>query len=150
MKVQTKTLPLGKTSYLDYYLKVFKSKYHYVETEDILDCIQEGITVMYERGFDMSSRPLLYKVINSKIVDFIRKRQKTVETEKYYYDNHDKKYVETALSYMSPFYKNILTKIYIEGWQYKEIAELYNMNLNTMKSKIRRGKQLMLCLLQKI
>ena len=49
--------------------------------------------------------------------------------------------VDKALEQINPEYKKVILLFYQQGFEYKEIAEILEMPINTVKTHISRGKE---------
>lgn len=61
--------------------------------------------------------------------------------ENYYLDSEKKKQVSRVLDDLNPIYKNLLVLKYVVGLSYREIAEVVDVNEQTVKTYLYRAKQ---------
>jgi RNA polymerase sigma-70 factor (ECF subfamily) len=64
---------------------------------------------------------------------------KTPEEEIISDENHER--LMGFMEELSPLYKEVMIKYMIEELEYEEIAKELNLPLNTVRTRIRRGKQ---------
>lgn len=146
-----KTFPLGN-NYLEDYTKIFKNLFQNVKEEDIKDCIQEGVYKIYKNRGDIN-HSFFFVIIRNQIIDFIRKNN---TNDLSYEDTVNKSLnvnfdiIEEKINHLKGINKEVFTKSFLEGWTNKKISKYYDINLNTIKSKIRKSKKEVICLLQKI
>ena len=120
------------------------------------DAVQECFVKIYfsidsfdeERPF----KPYLYRALVNECYSLLKKNSKTVfledfpveqEQEKYYEDFYSDKY---SLLYKGISRLNINQRVpiilmYFRGFKEKEIAEILDININTLKSRLFKGRQ---------
>lgn len=131
--------------------------------EDSQEAVQDSyIKVFYKvKGFDMEKpfRAWFYRLVLNTAIDIYRKRKTYVERIKGFVNDKlltDNLTSENELTKQSLVDKDLLDKKIkklpiaeqkiivlagIEGMEYKEISQVLGLNVNTIKTKIRRIKQ---------
>lgn len=123
--------------------------------EDVADAIQETILSAY-KGISKLKQEKYFKtwiirILINKCKDIIKSNKKYIPIEKYY---GDMKYViekelededifdkERLLQRLSEKYRTVLYLYYGEGFNITEIANILNTNENTVKTRMKRGKE---------
>lgn len=95
----------------------------------------------------------IFTIATNTAYDFIRSKKRKNETsldddnetissfEAYYPKEGLVSDVDKALEQINPEYKKVLLLYYQQGFDYKEIAEILEMPINTIKTHISRGKE---------
>lgn len=83
-----------------------------------------------------------YKKIRPEIfiVDDEKNDFETIDPKSLYYNIEASYDVEKALAKIKPLYKTVLLLFYWQGMDYKEIAEIMLLPINTVKTYLRRAK----------
>lgn len=118
---------------------------------DIADAIQDTILKSW-RDISRLKQDKYFKTWLTRILinccnDIIRKNSRTVYVENY--DGiepcDDSEFSENNLmdcfNGLTDNYKLILTLYYVQGFSIKEIAKILNMNVNTVKTRLARGRE---------
>jgi RNA polymerase sigma-70 factor (ECF subfamily) len=143
-------------------LKILKNK------EDAEDISQEALIKVYEniKSFNMNSsfKTWMYKIVFNTCIDFKRKKRlKTSSLDEpihYGYDDIPKQIedneknpekllteklnvelVRDSIDELEDDFKNVIILRDIQGFKYKEIAEILDCNQGTVKSRISRGRE---------
>lgn len=128
---------------------IYRLAYSYVRnTEDSLDIVQDSIYKAFS-SIDSLKEPQFiktwfYRIVVNTSIDFIRKREKeilinadilniknTVQSDSY--KDID---LKRAIEDLSDDYRTIVLLRYFEDLKIKEIAEILNQNVNTVKTKL--------------
>jgi RNA polymerase sigma-70 factor (ECF subfamily) len=103
----------------------------------------------------------IYRITYNTAIDHIRKRKDEVELaewdgasntdtpEESLVGRETSKQVRDALKQISPEYRRVLEMFYFSGKKYREVAEIMDLPINTVKTYIYRGKREMLDVLQR-
>ena len=95
----------------------------------------------------------IFTIATNATYDFLRgkKRKKEISLDAdnetisslktYYVEEGLVSDVDKALEQINPEYKRVLLLFYQQGFEYKEIAEILEMPINTVKTHISRGKE---------
>jgi RNA polymerase sigma-70 factor, ECF subfamily len=155
-----------------YEKRIYTYIYGFVNQKyDAEDLTQETFVKLYKniRNIDTekSFKSWLYKIATNTVYDWLRRKKITpvmlelneeiaeleeAETmdDNSPYDNEEKKrLVDDALNVVKPAHKKILHLFYREDLGYKEIAEVLNIPLNTVKTNLRRAKAALKEILEK-
>ncbi len=81
--------------------------------------------------------------------DFQVSDSKTIAPERAAHNSMMEEEIQKALLKVKPVYREMVILRDIEGFSYEEIAEMKNMSLGTVKSRINRGRNQLKKLLQK-
>lgn len=130
-------------------------------SDDAEDVFQNVFIKLYNNRKKIDSskniKNWLYRVATNTVYDFLRKKQRSKEIllsdditdsetfneDSSYFtieDSFIKTDIDDALSKISPIYKNILIMYYKEGFSYKEISDILDMPIGTVKTNIYRAK----------
>jgi len=103
----------------------------------------------------------IYRITYNTAIDHIRKRKDEVELaewdgasdtdtpEESLIGRETSRQVRDALKQISPEYRRVLELFYFSGKKYREVAEITDLPLNTVKTYIYRGKKELLNVVQK-
>lgn len=132
-------------------LRVLNSK------EDAEEITQEVFLVVYKKlkdfRFESSLKTWIYRITVNRAVNMAKKKSRekmiTAEYEKEVYVNsvkavQERPGAETAqelLSALDPDQRACLALRSIEGLSYKEISNLLKVNINTVRSRLRRARE---------
>ena len=95
----------------------------------------------------------IFTIATNTVYDFLRSKKRkseisldeeneTISSFKTYYPEEGLvSDVDKALEQINPEYKKALLLFYQQGFEYKEIADILEMPLNTVKTHIKRGKE---------
>lgn len=101
-------------------------------------------------------KSFLFTIATRTAYDWLRKKQKqpkifsfddtefpveTIGDDSTYYNVERLTGLEEALEKIKPQQKSILMLFYREGFSYQEIADIFNLPINTVKTHLRRAKQ---------
>ncbi len=122
------------------------------------DVTQDTFIKFYKtlRKFDKKRpiKPWLYKIATNLCLDFIRKNKKNVglswdieSTDESSLDRilrlERKRVVKDALEALPTIYKLPIMSHYFRNLSYKEISKALKLPLNTVRTRIKRGKELL-------
>jgi len=103
----------------------------------------------------------LFSIARNITIDFFRrKKEKTVALDNTILENYSRenavdyqaqvinneisKELQACIQKLQPEDRMIIKLLYYEGFSYKEIADLMNMNHNTLKSRLHRARKMLL------
>lgn len=138
------------------------------DSDDAMDISQEALIKVYKSiktfKFKSSFSTWLYRIVTNTCMDFLRKNKvKTysidnpIETDEGQYfreiedfknnterrvdENITKELVHKAIDKLDDLYRVPIILRDIEGFSYKEISEILDCSLGTVKSRINRGRK---------
>lgn len=150
-----------------YQKKAFNIAYRMLgNLEDANDVTQEALVKVYRSIHNFkgnsSFSTWLYSIVNNACIDFIRKNRKVnllyidkeygetnykieigdeINTpESLFEKNEIKQMVHDAINQLNYEQRNIIILRDIQGFSYQEIAEMINVSLGTVKSRINRAR----------
>jgi RNA polymerase sigma-70 factor (ECF subfamily) len=128
--------------------------------EDALEVSQEVFMIIHNKlkgfRFESSFKTWVYRVTANSAINFAKKfsRSKTVPFEESHgegavlaeaHSNIDKEYqnqlVETLLKELNPDQRACVVLRDIQGLSYEEIAQALNININTVRSRLKRSRE---------
>ena len=117
-------------------------------SDDAKDCFQEVFITLYKHGMIEDHDYLkhwLIRVIINTCKDYRRVfYKKTINIEDVLIQDEKKDYVLLPVILDMPTrYKNVLYLYYYEGYKTDEISEILKMNINTVKSRLKRGREIL-------
>jgi len=134
--------------------ELYRFAYSYVRNkEDSLDIVQETIYKAF-KNYNPSKvsniKSWLYSILANTAIDTIRKNKKyilcetenIVEKEKYF-DNYENIELAHILNELKPKYREIIIMRYFQDLKINEIAEILNLNLNTVKSRLYKALKML-------
>ena len=133
---------VGNKYNLNKYKSIFKFKYPLFDESEIEDLVQEGFLklIVKEQKNEIANdniEGLIYTTINNLAIDRLRIRNRYVnEVEDTGFHSSEKidDYIKSLLKHFDK--KNIMHMVYYQGFTYKEVAEIFNMPINSVKSYI--------------
>lgn len=131
---------------------IYRLAYSYVKNpEDSLDIVQESIYKAFS-SIDSLKEPAFiktwfYRIVVNTSIDFIRKRKREILIDEEFIFNNDAGHTDTyrdidlerALDDLPEDYRIIIILRYFEDLKIKEIAEVLDENINTVKTKLYKG-----------
>lgn len=117
--------------------------------DDVADAIQDTYLSVY-RNIHKLKKPSYFKtwltrILINKSYDIINKRFEYTElglvSEKGDYDRNIEEFSENLLQKIGENYALVLKLFYVCGFTVKEIAKMLNLNENTVKTRIARGRE---------
>ena len=117
-------------------------------SDDAKDCFQEVFIKLYKHGMIENPDHLKHWLIRVTVTtckDYRRVfYKKTINIEDVLIQDKKKDYVLLPVILDMPTrYKNVLYLYYYEGYKTDEIAEILKMNSNTVKSRLKRGREIL-------
>ena len=117
-------------------------------SDDAKDCFQEVFIKLYKHGMIEDQDYLIHWLIRVTIntcKDYRRIfYKKTINIEDVLIQDEKKDYVLLPVILDMPTrYKNVLYLYYYEGYKTDEISEILKMNINTVKSRLKRGREIL-------
>ena len=141
---------------------IFNYLYRLVrQKQDAEDLTQAAFIKLYKSlkfiDPDKNFKSWLYKIATNTAYDWFRKKKRQAEllvpeaeeyletnqAEEAYYEVETAFELEQALDQIKPVYKSVLLLYYKEELSYQEIADSLGLPINTVKTYIRRGKQIL-------
>ncbi|MCX7928815.1 MAG: RNA polymerase sigma factor [Patescibacteria group bacterium] len=132
-----------------------KAKIILQDDELAKDAVQDAFVKAYKNlaKFDetRSFRPWIYKIMTNTAYDIIKKEKKLVALSNHVPTSEESmldklihmeeiKRLIKALSKLPEMYKKPLREFYIENMSYAKIATAMNLPINTIRTRIHRGK----------
>jgi RNA polymerase sigma-70 factor (ECF subfamily) len=133
--------------------------------EDALEVAQEVFMVIYNKlkdfRFESSFKTWAYRITANHAINFAKKnsRAKTVPFEESFGEGavyndaqvqmdqeHQSKLVESLLGELNPDQRACVVLRDIQGLSYEEIAQALNININTVRSRLKRSREKLLSL----
>lgn len=133
---------------LEGYEKYYRLAYSYVKNEqDALDVVQESAyRAIRDCGKLKEGKYLstwIYRIVINASIDFLRKEKREGmsldEVEIPYEDHYREDDPLELLSALEEKDRAIVILKYFEGWKLEEIAQVLEMNLNTVKARLYRA-----------
>ena len=137
--------------------------------EDALEVAQEVFMVIYHKlkdfRFESSFKTWVYRVTANYAINFAKKlsRVKTVPFEEDFGEgavvneapaqmdqDHHKQLVENLLGQLNPDQRACVVLRDIQGLSYEEIAQALNININTVRSRLKRSREKLLSLSKQV
>ena len=139
--------------------------------EDAEEVTQEVFLIIYRKlsgfRFESSFKTWVYRIAVNCAINFAKKRAKTKNRMVEYDDQlimetvssgagkemdeeHRDKIVERLLSVISPDQRACVVLRNIEGLSYQEIAQTLKININTVRSRLKRAREKLLALGKKV
>lgn len=130
----------------------YRLAYSYVKNkDDALDIVQESIYKAFSSVEALKDTTYLKnwfcKIIVNTSLDFLRKRNKLIIGDEDFLDKYDKGVVDNyedidlkkALDELPDSYRSIIILRYFEDFKIKEVAEILDENINTVKARLYKG-----------
>lgn len=117
-------------------------------SDDAKDCFQEVFIKLYKHGIIEDPDYLKHWLIRVRIntcKDYRRVfYKKIIDIEDVLIQDEKKDYTLLPVILDMPTrYKNVLYLYYYEGYKIDEIAGILKMNINTVKSRLKRGREIL-------
>lgn len=120
--------------------------------EDAMDALQDMIIILFENIKDLRtdlsfyswSKTILVNICKSKL----KKKEKIVYMDKIIEDsveeNKDENiFLDQIINSLDDIYKDVINLRYILDYDYKEIANILNIPLGTVKSRLNKAKSIL-------
>ena len=133
--------------------------------EDAREVTQEVFLIIYDKlksfRFESSFKTWVYRITANYAINFAKKysRMKTVpydealgegastsEVEAHMDQEHQSRLIENLLGEINPDQRACVVLRNIEGLSYQEIAKALNININTVRSRLKRAREKLLTL----
>jgi len=133
--------------------------------EDALEVAQEVFMIIYHKlkdfRFESSFKTWVYRITANTAINYAKKlyRNKTVPFEESYGEGavesdvhvqmdqeHQDKLVESLLAQLNPEQRACVVMREIQVLSYEEIAKALNININTVRSRLKRSREKLLSL----
>jgi len=134
----------------------YRLAFSYVKNEqDALDIVQESIhkaLLFMDKINDVNTiKSWFYKIIVNTSLDFLRKRKKTVLVEDGQIelfqngktDNYSDMDLQKAIEELPHKYKIIIILRYFEDFKMEEIADVLEVNVNTVKTRLYKAHKML-------
>ncbi len=148
----------GDVEFFEILMNRYKNNIHnfilrYISSrEDSEDLTQEIFVKVFFKisSFDSSKasfKTWLFTIAKNSIYNKLKEKKMVrltydvEDTNNVVGDNDD--IVQTGLNKLDKKYRLVLIMYYIEGFKYKEISEILKLPINTVKTRIKRGKLLL-------
>lgn len=139
--------------------------------EDVEEVVQEVFLLIYRKlkdfRFEASFKTWVYRITVNTAIDYLRKtspeKEKTVgyseqipnatvpnEIEEKINDEYRKKTVKSVLKILSPEQRTCIVLRNIEDLSYQEIANILEININTVRSRLRRARETLLSMRKEV
>lgn len=133
----------------------YRVAYSYVKNEqDALDIVQESIYKGLANIEKLQSvdalKPWFYRMLINTAIDYIRKNKKYVQIdedidieEPVTYDQDSEIDLQEALKNLPEEYKSVIVLRYFEDMKISDIADILELNVNTVKTRLYKGLKLL-------
>jgi RNA polymerase sigma-70 factor (ECF subfamily) len=139
--------------------------------EDIEDIVQDVFISAYQniQGFDVSQRfsPWIYRIAHNAFVNGLKRKERSpfvlvdFDTILAHASSEDeglserdvremKDMIDRGLGELAPKYREVLILYYLEEMTYKEIAEILQVPTGTVGIRIKRGKEALRAVYEKL
>lgn len=131
------------------------AKSRLIDDQDSLDAVQETIITMYRLLPELkdinSFRVWIVKILVNKCNDIYNNQSSRrnisldddINIDRIYVVNNEQNSLDDLFYSLDDEERMLITLFYLEGYKSKEIAKMFNMNINTVKTKILRAKNKM-------
>lgn len=133
----------------------YRLAYSYVQNpEDALDIVQDSIQKAITANTLIDEKAIkswFYKIVVNTSLDFLRRRKKMKvaddTTIQLYSQGHIDHYkdmdLHQALNELPPDYRSVIVLRYFEDLKIEEVAHILDLNINTTKTRIYRGLEIL-------
>ncbi|WP_033445575.1 RNA polymerase sigma factor [Ornithinibacillus scapharcae] len=133
----------------------YRLAYSYVQNrEDALDIVQDSIQKAITSDTLKDSNALkswFYKIVVHTSLDFLRRRKKVTvlddTTIQLHFPSHKDHYrdidLEQALNQLPFQYRSVIVLRYFEDLKIEEVAEVLDLNINTVKTRIYKALKIL-------
>ncbi len=137
--------------------------------EDALEVSQEVFMIIYNKlkgfRFESSFKTWAYRITANTAINYAKRysRTKTVpfeesfgegavfnEAQEHIDQEHKEKLVESLLNELNPEQRACVVLRDIQGLSYEEIAQALNININTVRSRLKRSREKLLSVRRKV
>lgn len=149
---RSKLLKYVEDYIIEYKDTIFRLAYSYVKNpDDSLDIVQEsiykGISSIDSLKEPEHIKTWFYRIVVNTSIDFIRKRKREVLVDEEFLlindigdrDDYTNVDLQRALDNLPDEYRIIIILRYFEDLKIKEIADILDQNINTVKTKLYTG-----------
>lgn len=134
-----------------YIQDMYKISWAYLKNdEDAADAIQDTILTCFEKLQTLKQnkyfKTWMVRILINKCKDILQKNSRVVYTDvleetPVYEDEYESAEWKQVLDLLDEKYRTILLLYYMEGFNTREISEILDMKENTVKSRLKRGRQ---------
>ena len=134
----------------------YRLAYSYVKSsDDALDVVQESIYKAFSSIDSLKNdsyiKAWFYRIIVNVSLDFLRKRKREIVTDEEFLLNHDEGVMDhysdmdlkKALEALPENYRSIVVLRFFEDLKLKEIAEIVDENVNTVKTRLYKALEML-------
>jgi len=137
--------------------------------EDAMEVAQEVFMVIHDKlktfRYESSFKTWIYRITANHAINFAKKnaRTKTVPFEESFGEGavesdvhtkmeqeHNSNLVESLLAELNPDQRACVVLRDIQGLSYEDIAQALNININTVRSRLKRSREKLLSVRQKV
>jgi RNA polymerase sigma factor, sigma-70 family len=116
--------------------------------DDAMDITQEVFYKLYKNLNKIDENKVknwLFKVCHNLIIDIFRKQKRIYDIDEFSesIEANEKFDIEEFLKILPANYKEVIILKYIYNYQYNEISQILGINENTIKTWIRRAKEML-------
>lgn len=135
--------------------KLYRIAFTYTKNkDDALDIVQESILKAFKSAHTLKNtnhiKTWYYKVLTSTAIDYIRKNSKVIPISDQLivdnegkWDNYEDIDLKKALDLLTYDQRMVITLRYFEDMKIKDIAEITNENINTIKSRLYKALEIL-------
>lgn len=134
----------------------YRLAYSYVKnTDDALDIVQESIYKAFSSIASLKNlsyiKTWFYRIIINVSIDFLRKRKREIIIDEEFLlsndtgtmDNYTDIDLKRALENLPVKYRSIIVLRFFEDLKLEEIAEILNINVNTVKTRLYKALKML-------
>lgn len=136
--------------------KYYRLAYQYVQNrEDALDVLHDAINKAFSNMNSLKKpeyiRTWFYRIVVNTALDLLRKQKKliVIEDEKLsnletgIFDKYEDVDLYTSLNALPEKYQSVIILRYFEDLKLVDIAEILNVNVSTVKTRLYKGLQIL-------
>ena len=135
--------------------KLYRIAFTYTKNkDDALDIVQESILKAFKSAHTLKNtnhiKTWYYKVLTTTAIDYIRKNSKVIHISDQLivdnqgkWDNYEDIDLKKALDLLTYDQRMVITLRYFEDMKIKDIAQMTNENINTVKSRLYKALEIL-------
>lgn len=130
---------------------MYKIAWSYLKNdEDVADAIQDTILACFEKLQTLRNnkyfKTWMVRILINNCKDILQKKKRVVYTDvmedtPVYQNDYESAEWKQVLNSLDEKYRMILLLYYLEGFNTREISEILEMKENTVKSRLKRGRE---------